>query len=177
MTKRRCLGCQTPALVTDLIPLHLVNGGSIRVGPSAAGRGGWIHPECLHTALIRPSLFHRCFRCRVADLDGLPSRAIAWVRTECKYRYTRALHDGLVVKNLASGHTETTFTRQSSGTSDDDYGTFEIRERTGLINTFTLKKPDIEAVTGHWPANAVQLKPGRSTQSLLRSLRAWDKLG
>ena len=177
MTTRRCLGCLTPALITDLIPLHLVNGGSIRVGPAQTGRGGWIHPECLQTALTRPSLFHRCFRCRVTELDGLLSRATEWIRTECKNRYRQALHSGLVVKNSPSGDNESSFDAHADRESGDGYGTFEIKEKTGLTIAFKVKNPDMRAVIGHWPANAVQLKPGRSTQSLLRSLRAWDKLG
>ena len=177
MTVRRCLGCQTPASVVELIPLHLNEAGSVRVGTASAGRGGWIHPACIQTALDRPSLLNRSFRCRVTELDDLKARAIDWIRNQIKRHYTRALHDGLVVKNSALAHDDPSFDGREAVASNDDCGTFLISEKQDLTFTFELKQPDMESIVGARSPGVLHIKPGRSTQSLLRSLRAWDKLG
>ena len=177
MTVRRCLGCQTPTSVAELIPLHLSGAGSVRVGTASAGRGGWIHPACIQTALDRPSLLNRSFRCRVTEIDDLNARAIDWIRNQIKRHYTRALHDGLVVKKSTLAHDDPSFDRREIVAPNDDCGTFLITETSGLTYTFELEKPDMDAIVGDRSPGVLHIKPGRSTQSLLRSLRAWDKLG
>lgn len=177
MTVRRCLACQQPARTTELIPLHLGEGGSLRVGRALHGRGGWVHPECLHAALERPSAFNRCFRTRVHAIHELPQRVEAWMIATLRRKLHRVFTEGLVLKKSAEPQNNVALTIRSSAHPDAE--TMPGEKSIYSASTYTIQVSAIVLgqIVDRGPCLELKINAGRSTQSLLRSLRAWDRLG
>ena len=174
---RRCLACQRPARTTDLIPLHIGEAGSLRVGRALRGRGGWIHPSCLHSAVERPSALNRAFRARVHDVDELPRRVETWMIVKLRRQLHRVLKDGLESKKSVEPPVNVALTIRSSHhpaahNMPDKKSIYAVETRI-----FDIKNHLFNQIVDRGPCLELKINAGRSTQSLLRSLRAWDRLG
>ena len=177
MTVRRCLACQKPARTTDLIPLHLGEAGSLRVGRALRGRGGWIHPTCLHSAIERPSALNRAFRARVHGVNELPRRVETWMIVTLRRQLHRVLKDGLELKKSAEPPENVALTIRSSHHPDahnmpDKNSIYSVEN-----SVFEIAGNLFNQIVDRGPCLELKINAGRSTQSLLRSLRAWDRLG
>ena len=177
MTVRRCLACQKPARTTDLIPLHLGESGSLRVGRALRGRGGWIHPSCLHSAIERPSALNRAFRARVLDVDELPRRVETWMILTLRRQLHRVLKDGLELKKSAEPPENVALTIRSSHHPDAPNMPEKKPIYSVKTSIFTVTDNVFNQIVDRGPCLELKINAGRSTQSLLRSLRAWDRLG
>ena len=177
MTIRRCLACHSKARAVDLIPLHLVEGGSIRVGRPHRGRGGWIHPECIHAAIARPSAFNRCFRSRAHGVVELPQHIESWMIATLHRQLHNVFKDGLVSKKSAEPHDNVALTIRSSE-HPDSHDSFENKSiYSASPDVFSIKSVILDQIVDRSQCLELKINAGRSTQSLLRSLRAWDRLG
>ena len=177
MTFRRCLACHSRAHTEELIPLHLTEGGSLGVGRAPQGRGGWVHPRCVHAAVGRPSGFHRCFRAKTHGAAELPRRIESWMIVTLRRHLRRALNDGLAVKKSAGPIDNATLTIRSSAHPDAEAMPDKTTIYEASTCVFQLDHALMSQILDQGPCLELKINAGRSTHGLLRSLRAWDRWG
>ena len=177
MTLRRCLRCRIQSSTTQLIPLHLDAGGSLIVGRANHGRGGWICPSCIGAAVAAPGAFNRCFRKRVSHASDLPESARKWINERIIDDLRMAIRHGLLIPKNDSLRLQAKLTLLSSDHPTNQASDIKNDENRGSRYTLGISSIELGRIMNQAPRFEVKLKPGRSTQSLLKTLRVWDRLG
>lgn len=177
MTLRRCLRCRIQVDTTQLIPLHLDAGGSLIVGRASRGRGGWICPSCIGAAVDAPGVFNRCFRRRVSNASDLPESARKWIHERMIEGLQIAIRHGLLIPKNDSLRLKAKLTLLSSDHPPAQTSDIKSTDKIGLKYTLDISSAELGQIINQSPRFEVKLKPGRSTQSLLKTLRVWDRLG
>lgn len=177
MTLRRCLRCRTQTGTTQLIPLHLDAGGSLIVGTAPRGRGGWICPSCIGAAVDAPGVFNRCFRTRVSNASDLPKSVQIWITGRILDRLRLAIRHGLLIEKDDSLGNQAKVTLLSSDHPHPQTSDTKKSNNEGCTFTLSIPSAELGRVINRAPRFEVKLKAGRSTQSLLKTLRVWDRLG
>jgi len=84
---------------------------------------------------------------------------------------------GLVLKKSAKTQSNVALTIRSS----DHPGAHDMSDKILInmlsSNIFQIRSPVLNRFVDRGPCLELKINAGRSTQSLLRSLRAWDRLG
>ena len=136
MKLRRCLRCRKSLCTTQMIPLHSGAGGSLLVGPPSRGRGGWICPGCISTAVEHPQVFSRCFRKSISSVEQIPVMAREWLQNRCLADLKRALRHGLVDSNPNSRDVESVFIVRSNEQSSAKSPSRKSKDKA--VETFIL---------------------------------------
>lgn len=177
MAQRRCLRCQQRQRTDELIPLHLGAGGLLVVGRASGGRGGWICPECVRPTAERPGPLFRCFKGRLSGADKLPANARLWLVSGFLDRLWRAQRQGLLVHPVDSASKELAAVVFSEDAKLPLSKAFDKQNNAALTYIIPVSSANLGAKLGRNACTAVGIKAGRSTQSLLRSLRGWHSVG
>ncbi len=177
MTLRRCLRCRKSLSTKQLIPLHSGAGGSLLVGRPSSGRGGWICPGCILPAVEHPQVFSRCFRTSISGVEHIPGLAREWLRNQCVSWLRLALRNGLVDSSPNQTQSDPFFIVRSNGHKSPNSSNIESEDNQPQTFVLDISSRDLGDILSKGPRSEVRIKPGRSTQSLLQSLRGWASLG
>ena len=177
MAQRRCLRCQQRHRTDELIPLHLGAGGLLVVGRVTGCRGGWICPSCVRPSAERPGPLFRCFKSRLSGADTLPTNARLWLFSGFLDHLWKAQRHGLLIHPVNSDSKELAAVVFSEDASPPTGRAPAWEDNQPLTYHIPISSADLGAKLGRNACTAVGIKPGRSTQSLLRSLRGWYSVG
>lgn len=177
MAQRRCLRCQQRHRTDELIPLHLGAGGLLVVGRPNGGRGGWICPRCVRPTADRPGALFRCFRGRLSGADKLPENARSWLFSGFLDRLWQAQRHGLLIHPVDPSSKELAAVVFSEDAPAPLSQAFVDMNNEGSTFIIPISSANLGAKLGRNACTALGIKPGRSTQSLLRSLRGWHSVG
>ena len=164
-----------------MIPLGLGPGGSLLVKRQATGRTGWICPPCVPLVALQRGPLGRCFRTKPPDTSSLISDTKDFL-AKSWWRDLRLAHQqGLVI----SGSTKVREFDPNALiaillSSDAGPATTKAFEASNTgIETFVINKTSAQLSEqfNSGSRSVVGLMSGRTTQSLLNTLRGGVSLG
>ena len=181
MKRRSCLNCRERQAAKTMIPLGLGPGGSLLVGYRSTGRTGWICPPCVPAVTIQRGPLGRCFRTKPPDTSSLVSDAKEFLESSWWKDLQLAHQQGLVVSGAAKVREidpQALIVILLSADAGASTKSAFVYGNTGLetyIISNLSERFSVQFNCG--PRSVIGLKSGRSTQSLLNTLRKGVSLG
>ena len=164
-----------------MIPLGLGQGGSLLVGHRDTGRTGWICVPCVPLVALQRGPLGRCFRTKPPDTSSLLSDAKNFLESIWMKDLQLAHQQGLVI----TGSTKVQEFEPRAFiaillSADVGPSTKKVFEASNSgLETFVINKTSkqLSKQFNSGPRSVVGLMSGRTTQSLLNTLRERVSLG